>query len=198
MGFPHGPGGAPACLDSKARTTQRAPSRSSTQWKVVSKDIASVAVQTSFLHAFALPQTGKLAFDFSEGLVVGLGLPDGAEREQLRAKWAEFSDNIASYVVRSSAFVGEMKLCKVTVQVQTLHERPWSCQTSLGFVCAWMAVLMFSAAAICCPGVPVCSFSWPRITTINAPSVSTNSSPCCLHACPSGTRSTCSCSCLKG
>ena len=34
--------------------------------------------------------------------MVGLGLPDGAEREQLRAKWAAFSDNIASYVVCSS------------------------------------------------------------------------------------------------
>ena len=49
--------------------------------------------------------------------MVGLGLPDGAEREQLRAKWAEFSDNIASYVVRSSALFGrETKLCEVTVK----------------------------------------------------------------------------------
>lgn len=42
-----------------------------------------------------------MAFDFSEGLVVGLGLPDGAEREALREKWAEFSSNIATYVVRA-------------------------------------------------------------------------------------------------
>lgn len=46
-----------------------------------------------------LPQAGKLAFDFSEGLVVGLRLPDGAEREVLRTKWADFSGNISSYVV---------------------------------------------------------------------------------------------------
>ena len=48
-------------------------------------------------------QAGKLAFDFSEGLVVGLRLPDGAEREALRAKWADFSSNISSYVVRAAA-----------------------------------------------------------------------------------------------
>ena len=47
-------------------------------------------------------QAGKLAFDFSEGLVVGLRLPDGAEREALRTKWADFSSNISSYVVGAS------------------------------------------------------------------------------------------------
>ena len=52
------------------------------------------------------PQAGKLAFDFSEGLVVGLRLPDGAEREALRAKWADFSSNISSYVVRAAAAHG--------------------------------------------------------------------------------------------
>ncbi len=44
---------------------------------------------------------GKLAFDFSEGLVVGLGLPPGPERETLRLKWAEFSDNVFTYTVRA-------------------------------------------------------------------------------------------------
>jgi len=46
-------------------------------------------------------QVGKLAFDFSEGLVVGLGLPPGPERETLRLKWAEFSDNVFTYTVRA-------------------------------------------------------------------------------------------------
>ena len=54
----------------------------------------------------ALRQAGKLAFDFSEGLVVGLRLPEGAEREVLRAKWADFSGNISSYVVRAAAAHG--------------------------------------------------------------------------------------------
>ncbi len=32
--------------------------------------------------------------------MVGLRLPDGAEREVLRTKWADFSGNVSSYVVR--------------------------------------------------------------------------------------------------
>ncbi len=52
-------------------------------------------------RARAARKVGKLAFDFSEGLVVGLGLPPGPERETLRLKWAEFSDNVFTYTVRT-------------------------------------------------------------------------------------------------
>lgn len=43
-------------------------------------------------------QMGELAFDFAEGLVVGLGI-EGEEKAVLSAKWREFTSNAVTFTV---------------------------------------------------------------------------------------------------
>lgn len=48
-------------------------------------------------------QMSELAFDFAEGLVVGLGIK-GEEKALLLKKWTEFSSNSVTYMVRAKPF----------------------------------------------------------------------------------------------
>ena len=45
-------------------------------------------------------QMGELAFDFAEGLVVGLGIK-GEEKAILSAKWQQFTSNAVTFTVLS-------------------------------------------------------------------------------------------------
>ena len=52
----------------------------------------------------------ELAFDFAEGLVVGLGIK-GEEKALLLKKWTEFSSNSVTYMVRAKHFLKQPQRC---------------------------------------------------------------------------------------